>query len=64
MKDMNREDYRAKQKQYKEMAKASAKWIHISKLPATEILGKPNYERPHLIKGRTYRKSVENDVSK
>ena len=60
--NMNREDYRAKQKKYKEMAKASAKWFHISKLPATEVLGKPQYEQNSLIKGRTYRKPVSEDV--
>ena len=61
-KKMSRDEYRAKQKKYKEMAKSSGKWLHISKLPVTEVLGKPKYEQNSLIKGRTYRKPVTEDV--
>ena len=60
---MNREDYREKQKKYREMAKSSAKWIHISVLPQTEILGNKVVKRNPLLKGRTYRKGKEDDKS-
>ena len=60
---MNREDYREKQKKYREMAKASAKWIHISTLPQTEIMGKKVVRRNPLLKGRTYRKDEHKNES-
>ena len=50
--DMNREDYRAKQKQYKEIQKNRGKWLWISKLPDRVINGK--VEKNPLNKGRTY----------
>lgn len=62
---MTREDYREKQKKYRELAKSSGSWLHISKLPMRELLGKPHYEQKGLIKGRTYKKEgAKNDVVK
>lgn len=49
---MNREDYRAQQKKYREMRKDSVRWLWISKLPDRVVNGK--VEKNPLNKGRTY----------
>ena len=55
------EDYKAKQKKYKEMYKTRMSFVWVSKLPQREVLGKKVVTNP-LQKGRTYRKSeVQND---
>lgn len=56
------ENYKEKQKKYKEMRKQSASWFWISKLPDRVVNGK--VEKNPLNKGRTYVKKeqeVNND---
>lgn len=51
---MNRDDYRAKQKHFRELNKARGSFFWISKLPDREILGKK--DKSIQNKGKTYRK--------
>lgn len=56
------ENYKDKQKKYKEMYKTRMSFVWVSKLPQREILGKKVVTNP-LQKGRTYRKSEVKDDS-
>jgi len=56
-----KEDYKAKQKKYRDMYKNRGKMVWVSKLPDREILGK-KVKNP-LNKGRTYVKKEQENVS-
>lgn len=54
------ENYKDKQKKFKEMRKSSISWFWISKLPERQVNGK--IEKNPLNKGKTYRKGDEKNV--